>query len=90
PGLTEIKTKAFVAILGAFELDNVLVVSPERDEILEKSARNVPHTKVLCSEGLNVYDVLKYRHLVLAKNAVPKIEAALGRTATEAQAKGAG
>jgi large subunit ribosomal protein L4 len=52
-------------------------VIPERDDVVEISARNVPHTKVLRSEGLNVYDILKYQHLVLMKEAVPKIEAAL-------------
>ncbi len=76
-GLNEIKTKDFVEVLQVFEMDSVLVVIPERDDILEKSARNVPHTKVLRSEGLNVYDILRYHHLMLMKDAVPKIEAAL-------------
>jgi len=75
--LTEIKTKAVVELLNVFEVESVLVVIPERDEVLERSARNVPHTKVLRSEGLNVYDILRYRHLMLMKDAVPKIEAAL-------------
>lgn len=75
--LGEIKTKAFVEVLQFFELDSVLVVIPERDDILERSARNVPHTKVLRSEGLNVYDILKYQHVMLVKDAVLKIEAAL-------------
>jgi large subunit ribosomal protein L4 len=63
--LDEIKTKAFSEVLQAFDMDSVLVVI------------NVPHTKVLRSEGLNVYDILRYQHLVLIKEAVPKIEAAL-------------
>lgn len=75
--LEEIKTKAFVEIMQAFEIDSVLVVLPEHDEIVEKSARNVPYTKVLRPDGLNVYDILKYQHLILTKDAVPKIEAAL-------------
>ena len=75
--LSEIKTKAFVEILQAFEMNSVLVVIPEQNEIVEKSARNVPHTKVLCSDGLNVYDILKYENLMLTKDVVPKIEAAL-------------
>jgi large subunit ribosomal protein L4 len=58
-------------------MDSVLVVIPERDDIVEISARNVPHTKVLRSEGLNDYDILRYQHLMLMKEAVPKIEAAL-------------
>jgi large subunit ribosomal protein L4 len=76
-GLDEIKTKDFVEVLRIFEIGSVLVVIPEPDDTLEKSARNVPHTKVLRSDGLNVYDILKYQHLVLIKDAVPKIEAAL-------------
>ncbi|MGD8371638.1 MAG: 50S ribosomal protein L4 [Syntrophobacterales bacterium] len=75
--LSEIKTKAFVELLEAFEIDSVLVVIPERNDVIEKSARNVPQTKVLRSEGLNVYDILRHRHLMLMKDAVPKIEAAL-------------
>ena len=75
--LDEIKTKSFVEIMQAFEIDSVLVVLPEHDEIVEKSARNVPYTKIMRTDGLNVYDILKYRHLILTKDAVPKIEAAL-------------
>ena len=75
--LSEIKTKAVVELLKIFELESVLLVIPEHDDVLEKSARNVPHTKVLRTDGLNVYDILKYRHLMLMKDAVPKIEAAL-------------
>ena len=73
----EIKTKAIVNLLRVFGMDSVLLVTPERNALLEKSARNVPHTKVLCSEGINVYDVLKHRNLLLVKDAVLKIEAAL-------------
>ncbi|MGD8313814.1 MAG: 50S ribosomal protein L4, partial [Syntrophobacterales bacterium] len=76
-GFDEIKTKAFAEVLQAFDMDSVLVVIAERDDIVEVSARNVPHMKVLRSEGLNVYDILRYQHLMLMKEAVPKIEAAL-------------
>ena len=75
--LDEVKTKAVVELFRAFGLESVLVVIPDRDDVLERSARNVPHTKVLRSEGLNVYDILRYRHLMLTKDVVPKIEAAL-------------
>jgi large subunit ribosomal protein L4 len=76
-GLDEIKTKAFVEVLQAFDMGSVLVVIPERDDVVEISARNVPHTKVLRPEGLNVYDILRYQNLMLIKEAVPKIETAL-------------
>lgn len=91
-GLDEIKTKAFAEVLQAFDLDSVLVVIAERDDVVEISARNVPHTKVLRSEGLNVYDILRHQHLLLVKEAVPRIEAALlgrGSQGAERQAQGA-
>jgi large subunit ribosomal protein L4 len=75
--LAEIKTKAFMKVLETFGIANALVVIPESDEIVERSARNVPHTKVLRTEGLNVYDILRHEHLILMKEAVVKIEAAL-------------
>jgi large subunit ribosomal protein L4 len=75
--LEEIKTAAVVDLMQVFEIDSVLVVTPERNDLLEKSARNVPHTKVLCSDGLNVYDILRYRNLMLLKDALPKIEASI-------------
>jgi large subunit ribosomal protein L4 len=71
------KTKGFVEVLETFGLDTVLVVIAEPDETVERSARNLRAAKVLRAEGLNVYDILKYRHLILTKGAVPKIETAL-------------
>ncbi len=75
--LAEIKTKAFVEVLKRFEAQNVLIVTPGADANLEKSARNVPRVKVLRSEGLNVYDILRYDRLVLVEQAVARIEEAL-------------
>ena len=75
--LPAMKTKGFVEVLKAFAANNALVVIPERDETVERSARNVPSAKVLRADGLNVYDILRYRQLILTKGAVPKIETAL-------------
>lgn len=47
-----------------------LVVLPARDEIVEKSARNLPEVRVLTVRGLNVYDVLKADTLVLTPEGV--------------------
>ena len=69
--LPEPKTKQVVAMLGALGLSgSVLIVSHGRDEALEKAARNIPEVKVLRTEGLNVYDVLKHKHLLLTQDAV--------------------
>ena len=76
-GLEQIKTKSFVGVLNALNIANVLVVTGEKDEILERSSRNVPGVKVLPSVGLNVYDILKHKHLLLLESSVKEIEGRL-------------
>ena len=75
--LGRIRTKDFVDLLDRFELGKTLVVLPEPDEIIEKSARNIPNVKVLRSEGLNVYDLLNYHAVILSRECVSRIEEAL-------------
>jgi large subunit ribosomal protein L4 len=76
--LERIKTKDFAGILNRFELRKTLVVIAEKDEVVEKSARNIPDVKVLRSEGLNVYDLLNHRSVLLTQETVGKIEESLG------------
>jgi large subunit ribosomal protein L4 len=75
--LDEIKTKKFAGILKTLKLKNALIVTEKPNDNLELSARNVPNVKVLRSEGLNVYDILKYRMLVVLEPAVKNIEGRL-------------
>lgn len=77
--LPEIKTKKFVEAMEKLGLkeQKTLIVVDRKDEVLEKSARNVPWVKVLRWEGLNVYDVLYYPNVVILSGAIPKIEARL-------------
>lgn len=74
--LDEIKTKKLAEVLKGFELESALLVD-ERNEKLNKSARNLKSFKFLPVEGLNVYDVLRYDNLVLTKPSVKVIEGAL-------------
>lgn len=76
--MERIKTKDFVSLLDRFEISQALVVLPQQDEMVERSARNIPHVKVLRSEGLNVYDLLRYRNLLITQDAVARLEEALG------------
>jgi large subunit ribosomal protein L4 len=76
--LEQIKTKEFASILTRFDLGKTLVVLSEADERVEKSARNIPNVKVLRFEGLNVYDLLNYHHLLMTRESVGKIEESLG------------
>ncbi len=73
----EIKTKKFVDVLNTLKLNSALIVIEKHNDHLELSSRNVPDVKVLRSEGLNVYDILKYRMLVLLEPAVKNIEGRL-------------
>lgn len=75
--LDQIKTKEFVEVIDALGVKNVLIVTDAENQELEKSARNVPDVKVLRWEGLNVYDILKYRHVVLLQAALAPIEGRL-------------
>ena len=77
--LPEAKTKRMIEWLRGLDIGgSVLVVLAAADERVERAARNLPDAKVLRVEGLNVYDLLRYRHLVLTRDAVASIEARLG------------
>jgi large subunit ribosomal protein L4 len=73
------KTKDFVKVLEAFDISKALFITPEANDILELSARNVPGVQVMPTMGLNVYDILKYEHLVLFPPALAQIEARLAK-----------
>lgn len=75
--LEKIKTKDFVGILNELNINNVLIVTDTKNENLEKSSRNVPGSKVLRAEGLNVYDILKYNQLLLLEPSIKGIEGRL-------------
>ncbi len=71
--LSEIKTKLFVQAMDRLDLRNSLILIGSDDGNLQKSARNVPSCKVLHAKGLNVYDVLKYEHLIILEPSLEKI-----------------
>ena len=54
-----------------------LVVIGSRDEVVERSAANLPDVKVVTPHEVNVYDVLKFRRVVLTRDAIRTIEEAL-------------
>jgi len=70
----EPKTKRMLEMLARLGLGNsVLVVIGRADVNVEKSARNLPMVKVLRSEGLNVYDLLRYRQTLFTQQALELI-----------------
>jgi large subunit ribosomal protein L4 len=75
--LPAISTKGFVNVLNEFAINKTLVVINEGNSNLELSARNVKDVKVLKTEGLNIFDVMKYRNIIFTQDAVRKVEGAL-------------
>ncbi len=73
--MNEIKTKEVVGVLKALETGKkVLIVLPEKNETVYRSARNIKGVKTTLVSTLNVYDVLNCDSLVVLKDAVSKIE----------------
>ena len=73
--MDSIKTKDFRAFLNAVKADGKsLVVTPAKDEIVVKSARNIPGVVTSMANLINVYDILKAKYLVLDQNALAVIE----------------
>jgi len=73
------KTKKVVAVLDDLGLsESVLILLPERNESVEKSARNLPCVKTLQASYINVRDLLKYDYVLMPLGALQVIESMLG------------
>ena len=72
--LEEAKTKLMAKALAELKVTSALIVIPQPDEKIERSSRNIPALKVLRVEGLNVYDLLRYEHLILTEGALKLLE----------------
>jgi large subunit ribosomal protein L4 len=72
--LESIKTKDFVNVMNALKIENALIVTSDSDAVLNKSSRNVAGYKVLPVIGLNVYDILLHKHIVLLETSIPELE----------------
>jgi len=75
--LEAISTKNFNGIVKTFSLTKPLFIIDKKNEVVEKSARNIPFVKVLRVEGLNVYDIIRHEQLVLTLDALKRIEEVL-------------
>jgi len=77
--LKEIKTKQIVDFMKKFELKKCLILVDELNQNLIRSSNNIKDVKVLRNEGVNVYDLLKYKNLIIKKNTISKVQEALVR-----------
>ncbi len=75
--LENISTKNFVGVLNGFDINKTLLVIDGENRNLELSARNVKDVKLLKTEGLNVFDIMKYQSIIFTQDAVRKVEGAL-------------
>jgi large subunit ribosomal protein L4 len=75
--LEEAKTKLMAKALAELKVTSALIVISQPDEKIERSSRNLPTIKVLRVEGLNVYDLVRYEHLILTEGALKLLEARL-------------
>ena len=73
--LAEIKTKGLSQVLDKLNVAaGSLLVDVNANENLRLSARNLPNHQFLPPEGVNVYDLLRFEHLVLTKDAAAAIQ----------------
>lgn len=74
------KTKRIVALLSSLGLaaNSTLIVIDEPNPTIEASARNLPGVSVIRSEGINVYDLLRHKSVLMTKAAVEQLQARLG------------
>ena len=73
--LKEIKTKNMVNALASLKVtESALILLPEKNEAVQKSARNIENVKTSLVNTINVYDLLKYKKLVVTVDTVKKIE----------------
>ena len=66
------KTKEVSAFLERFGTESALIID-QKNDVLMKSTRNLQFAKFLPNEGVNIYDILRYKHLFLTKEAVAKL-----------------
>jgi large subunit ribosomal protein L4 len=73
--LNEIKTKAMVKTLANIGAEGkTLIVMPEVNENVIRSAHNIPGVRTSLTNTINVYDILNHDNLVITKEAVAKLE----------------
>ncbi len=72
--LERIKTKDFVGVMDVLDVANGLIVTDSASENLTKSSSNVHGYKVLSSDGLNVYDILLHKKLILVQPVIESLE----------------
>lgn len=72
--MAEIKTKPMVEFLGQVEAGKAILVTPEVNEVVIKSARNIPGIAITTATILSVYDIVNAQKLIIDQKALAIIE----------------
>lgn len=76
----EPKTKLVTSLLDTLGVkENALVLIKSENKNLTLASRNIPSVKVLRMENINVYDLLKYRYLIMTQDALSAIQEVYGK-----------
>jgi len=71
--LDSLKTRETLAVLKGFEYEKLLIVDRKENTELMLSTRNIPHIKAIDVREMNIYDSLKYTHIMLSTDAVQRL-----------------
>lgn len=73
--LSEIKTKKMVEFLNKMDASkSTLLILEAKDKTVEKSSANIPGVRVEYVNTINVYDLMKYDHVLITESSIRKLE----------------
>lgn len=75
------KTKLMAQILEILlkkKQKSVLVITPKKDENIIRANKNIPYSKILRADSLNILDLLSFKYLIMPKEAIKVIEETYG------------
>jgi large subunit ribosomal protein L4 len=72
--MERVKTKDFIGIMNVLDVENGLIVTNDASLNLSKSSNNVNGYKILPAEGVNVYDILLHKKLILVQPVIESLE----------------
>lgn len=75
--LTRAKTKDFADIQKKLDLKKPLIVVPKKGINLDLASRNIPYAKVINQQEMHVYEILKYRELILTPEVIESLQEVL-------------
>lgn len=75
------KTKEFSKVLSAFpKVKSALIILPKKDDNILRASANLPRVKIITTDNLNIFDILKYRHVIITKDVVNYLQKTYGKT----------